>query len=97
MLGRLDILINATPVGMRPSDPPLFDYGILPEHLLVCDLIYSPPETPLLESARSRGCRILDGSGMLLYQGVRAFELWTGREAPVPAMRQALAQEEKGA
>lgn len=96
ILGQLDILINATPVGMEPSHPPLFDYGILPENLLVCDLIYRPPETPLLASARSRGCRILNGSGMLLYQGVRAFELWTGRKAPVSVMRQALAQGRQG-
>ncbi|MEE9181492.1 MAG: shikimate dehydrogenase [candidate division NC10 bacterium] len=89
-LRRMDILINATPVGMEPSDPPLFDYGVLPDHLLVCDLIYRPPETPLLASARMRGCRILNGAGMLLYQGVRAFELWTGQKAPVLAMRQAL-------
>ncbi len=95
-LRRLDILINATPVGMQPSDPPLFDYGMLPEHLLVCDLIYRPPETRLLTSARVRGCRILNGFGMLLYQGVQAFELWTEQKAPVPVMRQALAQGEKG-
>lgn len=97
ILGQLDILINATPVGMESSDRPLFDYGMLPENLLVCDLIYRPPETPFLASARSRGCRILNGSGMLLYQGVRAFELWTGQKAPVSVMRQALAQGETGA
>lgn len=97
ILGQLDILINATPVGMEPSDPPLFDYGMVPEKLLVCDLIYRPPETPFLASARSRGCRILNGSGMLLYQGVRAFELWTGQKAPVSVMRHALAQGETGA
>lgn len=97
ILRRLDIFINATPVGMEPSDPPLFDFGLLPENLLVCDLIYQPPETPLLASARSRGCRILNGSGMLLYQGARAFELWTGQKAPVSVMRQALTQWETGA
>jgi shikimate dehydrogenase len=96
ILGQLDILVNATPVGMEPTDPPLFDYGIVPEKLFVCDLIYRPPETPLLASARARGCRILNGFGMLLYQGVRAFELWTGRKAPVPVMRHALAQPETG-
>jgi len=96
ILGQLDILVNATPVGMEPTDPPLFDYGIVPEKLIVCDLIYRPPETPLLASARARGCRILNGFGMLLYQGVRAFELWTGRKAPVPVMRRALAQPETG-
>jgi shikimate dehydrogenase len=96
ILRRLDILINATPVGMEPSDPPLFDYGMLGEELLVCDLIYRPAETPLLASARLRGCRVLNGCGMLLYQGARAFELWTGLKAPVPIMRQALAQGEGG-
>ncbi len=97
ILGQLDILINATPVGMKPSDPPLFDYGMLREDLLVCDLIYRPAETPLLASARLRGCRLLNGCGMLLYQGARAFELWTGQKAPVPIMRQALAEGENGA
>lgn len=94
ILGQLDVLVNATPVGMEPSDPPLFDYGIVPEKLFVCDLIYRPSETPLLAAARARGCRILNGFGMLLYQGVRAFELWTGRKAPVSIMRHALAQQE---
>lgn len=96
-LGRLDILINTTPVGMQPADPPLFDYAMLPEDVMVCDLIYRPPETSLLAAARSRGCRILNGSGMLLYQGARAFELWTERKAPIPIMREALAQGEQGA
>jgi len=93
-LRRIDILINTTPVGMKPSDLALFDYGMLPESLLVCDLIYRPSETPLLASARSRGCRVLNGSGMLLYQGAQAFELWTGEKAPVPVMREALARGE---
>lgn len=98
ILRHLDIFINATPVGMESSDRPLFDYGNLPENLLVCDLIYRPLETSLLASARSQGCRILNGSGMLLYQGARAFELWTGQKAPVSVMRQALvAQGEAGA
>lgn len=94
ILRRLDILINATPVGMQPTDPPLFDYGMLREGLLVCDLIYRPAETPLLASARSRGCRLLNGCGMLLHQGARAFELWTGQKAPVRIMREALVQGE---
>lgn len=95
ILRRLNILINATPVGMQSSDTPLFDYGMLREDLLVCDLIYRPAETRLLASARLRGCRLLNGCGMLLYQGARAFELWTGQKAPVPSMREALAQGEK--
>jgi len=93
-LRRIDVLINTTPVGMELSDPPLFNYGMLPESLLVCDLIYRPLETPLLASARSRGCRVLNGAGMLLHQGAQAFELWTGQKAPVPVMREALARGE---
>ncbi len=77
---------------MKVSDPPLFKYKMLPSHLVVSDLIYQPPETPLLKEARARGCRTLNGLGMLLYQGVRAFELWTGRKAPVPVMREVLSQ-----
>jgi shikimate dehydrogenase len=97
VFAEIDVLVNATPVGMKVPDPPLFNYRMLPPHLLVCDLIYQPPETPLLKEAKSRGCRTLNGLGMLLYQGVRAFELWTGREASVPVMRAALyrAQEDR--
>jgi len=96
-LRRLDILINATPVGMQAADPPLFDYKALSDHTLVVDLIYRPSETPLLRAARARGCRTLNGAGMLLHQGAQAFELWTGRKAPVSIMRQALAEELEGA
>lgn len=96
-LKRLDILVNTTPVGMQASDPPLFDYKMMPEALLVCDLIYRPRETPLLASARARGCRILNGTGMLLHQGARALELWTGQKPPIRAMREALAEEGQGA
>lgn len=55
--------------------------------MLVCDLVYNPPLTPLLEAARDRGARILNGLPMLVYQGAAAFELWTGRAAPVDLMR----------
>jgi shikimate dehydrogenase len=89
----MDIFINATPVGMQATDPPLFDYKALSEEILVVDLIYRPAETPLLAAARARGCRTLNGAGMLLYQGVQALELWTGRKAPVSVMREALAQD----
>ncbi len=94
ILKRLDIFINATPVGMQATDAPLFDYGMLQEGILVCDLIYRPAETPLLAAARLRGCRLLNGCGMLLHQGARAFELWTGQKAPVRIMREALVQGE---
>jgi len=58
---------------------------------MVCDLIYNPPETALLRVARSRGCRTTNGMGMLVHQGALAFERWTGKPAPVHAMREAVA------
>lgn len=84
------LLVNTTAVGLRAEDPPLFDYAALAGPLAVCDLIYNPPETPLLAAARRRGCPALGGLGMLLHQGALAFTRWTGLPAPLAAMRQAL-------
>jgi shikimate 5-dehydrogenase len=58
--------------------------------LLVYDLIYNPCETKLLKMAKKRGARVSNGLGMLLYQGARSFEIWTGKKAPVETMRRAL-------
>lgn len=91
-LGRCDLVVNCTPVGLRAEDPPLVPGFPLAGGCLVCDLIYNPPETPLLRRAREAGCRCLNGLGMLLYQGAAAFELWTGLRAPVAAMRRALGE-----
>jgi len=84
------LLVNTTSVGLYASDPPLFDYASLSAPILVCDLIYNPPETPLLQAARSRGCRASNGFAMLVHQGALAFERWTGTPAPIQAMREAL-------
>jgi len=56
----------------------------------VYDMIYRPPQTGLLKAARAAGCRAANGAGMLLYQGAKALEIWTGKPAPVEAMRRAL-------
>ncbi|MCG8432372.1 MAG: shikimate dehydrogenase [Candidatus Omnitrophica bacterium] len=85
-----DILINATPVGLKESDPCLIEREDLHQGLFVYDLIYNPPETKLLISAREAGLRCANGLGMLLYQGALAFEHFTGRQAPVEVMRKAL-------
>lgn len=85
-----DILINATPVGMKRNDPLLVRNQELHPGLLVYDLIYNPAETSLLQCARQRGAKVSNGLGMLLYQGARSFELWTQEEAPLAVMRQAL-------
>jgi shikimate dehydrogenase len=82
-----DILVNTTPVGMHPDTgrAPI-DPVLLRPSLVVCDIVYNPRRTHLLEAARRRGCRIVEGLGMLVYQGAAGFRLWTGREAPVEAM-----------
>ena len=56
----------------------------------VFDMVYRPAETPLLRAAKAAGCRVANGLSMLLYQGARALELWSGRSAPEKVMRQAL-------
>jgi len=83
-----EIIINATPVGLKPDDPlPLNPDFISPE-MIVCDLVYK--KTKLLQEGEKKGAKTLDGSGMLLWQGVLAFELWTGIKPPVEVMRQVL-------
>ena len=87
-IGNPDIIINATPLGLKPDDPlPLAPKVITPE-MVICDLIYK--QTPLLKEAKSRGAKAINGSGMLLWQGVLAFELWTNVKPPVDDMRQVL-------
>ena len=97
-VGGFDLVVNATPLGMRghrgppmPLDPTL----LRPGQLLV-DLIYEPAETALLAAAQERGVRAFNGVGMLVHQAAGAFELWTGHEAPIDAMvvatQQALAR-----
>lgn len=92
LLARTNLLVNCTSVGMlhgtAEGQLPL-PAALLHRGLLVADLVYNPQETPLLQAARERGLRVLDGLGMLVYQGAAAFQLWTGREAPVGEMRRA--------
>jgi shikimate dehydrogenase len=84
------LLVNATSAGLGTSDPLPIDPALLRPGMLVYDLIYRPRETALLREAKRRGCRVLGGLGMLLYQGVLAFELWTGHKPSEEVMRQAL-------
>lgn len=88
--GDYDIIINATPLGLKKGDPLPFDTKQLRSEQVVCDLIYK--QTPLLREASKKGCITLNGFGMLLWQGVLAFELWTGKKPPVEVMRHALLQ-----
>jgi shikimate dehydrogenase len=88
-----DCLINATPLGLKKSDPLPLSRQLMRKGQLVCDLVYNPPDTRLLRTARLQGAKTLRGIGMLLYQGVIAFEIWTGKKAPVSVMRKALAHQ----
>ena len=83
-----DVLINATPLGLHADDPLPVNADILSSEMVVCDLIYR--KTPLLINASEKGAKTVDGSGMLLWQGVLAFELWTGIKPPVDTMRKEL-------
>jgi len=95
-LQKADIVINATPVGLKPQDPRVVPKSWVPcgraRKMFFMDLIYNPAMTPFLKVAKKTGHRTLNGLGMLLYQGARALEHWTGRKAPVAVMRQALLQ-----
>jgi shikimate dehydrogenase len=88
-----DCIVNATPLGLKKSDTLPLSREFIRKGQLVCDLVYNPPNTRFLRMARSRGAKTLRGIGMLLYQGVIAFEIWTGKKAPVNVMRMALARQ----
>ncbi len=84
------LLINCTPLGMRKQDPLPIDIRLLHKGLKVYDIIYTPSKTALVKAAKKRSIMATGGIGMLLYQGVLAFELWTKRKAPVSLMRKEL-------
>ena len=88
-----DLVIQATSLGLSPTDPLPLPEGCLRPGLRIFDTVYRKDFTPLIRLARSRGADAVDGLGMLLHQGVRALAIWTGRAAPVSAMRQALEKE----
>lgn len=84
-----DLIVNSTSVGMRhggaEGQTPLAG-GLIPHDAVALDMVYNPQHTPLLAAARSAGARAVGGMPMLIYQGAAAFEMWTGRVAPVEAM-----------
>lgn len=89
-IGEVDILINATPLGMKKEDPPPISPELLSKRLFVYDIIYNPPETPLLKEAKKKGAKTLRGIGMLLYQGALSFKIWTGQDPPIDIMKKAI-------
>lgn len=91
--GSVDLVLNATSLGLRAGDAPPWDAAAfdLRRARAAYDMIYRPAETPFLAAARAAGCRVANGLGMLLHQGARALEIWTERPAPLAVMRRALA------
>ena len=89
---KADLLVNATSVGMDGTSQPIPTSIVLPEKLMVADVIYQPFETPFLKWARNQGNQSINGLGMLLYQAAEAFELWTGKEMPTDQIWELLKQ-----
>lgn len=86
----LDLVMNATSLGLKAGDA--LPHGEFPlvKARAAFDMIYQPSETPFLEVARAAGCRVSNGQGMLLHQGAKALEIWSGQAVPMEAMRVAL-------
>ena len=87
-----DIFIDTTPIGMYPNvdDKPVASADMLHEDLLVNDIVYTPMKTSLIREAELANAEVVYGYKMLLYQGIRSFEIWLGREAPADVMENAL-------
>ena len=87
-----DIFIDTTPIGMYPNvdDKPIASADMLHEELVVNDIVYTPMETSLIKEALKANAEVVYGYKMLLYQGIRSFEIWLGRDAPVDVMEKAL-------
>lgn len=83
-----DLLINATSVGMKENISLIEDKSFFRKDLTVCDIIYNPVKTKLLQIAEKEGCKIINGIGMLLYQGALSFELWTNKKMPVDYIKE---------
>ncbi len=88
--GSADLVIQATPIGMKPDDKPLLSSNAFHEGQMLFDLIYMYPETGIMKEALSANAKAANGLGMLLHQGARSFTIWTGRDPDIAAMRTAL-------
>jgi shikimate dehydrogenase len=89
-LDYVDLIINASSLGMKRSDPPILPASLLTPNLMVFDTVYASGDSRLLEDARSAGARGANGLSMLLHQGALSLEIWLNRTAPISVMRRAL-------
>lgn len=91
LVPQADVIINATSVGMKEGDSRIFDGNLLHKRQTVFDIVYNR-ETEMLKDAAKAGATAIDGVMMLVYQGAKAFEIWTGLKAPVNVMEKAVRQ-----
>jgi len=89
-LADIDLIVNATALGMNSSDPTPIPARLVAPHHMVFDVIYGPSKTSLLRGADEAGARGVNGLSMLLHQGALSLSIWFEREAPIEAMRRAL-------
>ncbi|HME87592.1 MAG TPA: shikimate dehydrogenase [Chthoniobacterales bacterium] len=89
-IAHVDLMVNATSIGLNRSDASPIPARLLAPHVMVYDTIYSAERTPLVSAAMEAGARAANGLSMLLYQGALAFEIWFQQEAPIEVMRKAL-------
>ena len=89
-IGNVDLVVNATPLGLNRADSSPIPARLLAPHLMIYDTIYTSERTPLISAAIEAGARGANGLSMLLHQGALAFEIWFDREAPVDVMKKAI-------
>src|SRR5438874_935365 len=89
-IANIDLIVNATPLGLKRSDPSPLAARLLAPHLMVYDSVYSDGPTPFTAAAAEAGARAASGLSMLLHQGARSFEIWFKSDAPLDVMRDAL-------
>jgi len=90
-LADIDLIVNATALGMNPSDPVPIPARLLAPHHIVFDCVYGPSKSAFVRAADEAGARGANGLSMLLHQGTLSFSIWFNREAPIEAMRSAIA------
>jgi shikimate dehydrogenase len=89
-IANIDLIVNATPLGLNSTDPPAIPARLLAPHVMIYDTVCAQGRTPLTAAAIEAGARAANGLSMLLYQGALSFAIWFEREAPIDLMRSAL-------
>ena len=89
IMSEIDLLINATSLGMHPDDPLLITPEIVPPNMFIYDVVYNR-KTPLLKLAKEKKLACLGGLDMLVQQGALSFEMWTQQKAPIEVMKEVL-------